>query len=264
MTDASHVRWLEVARWFHAVRGELDGLWYQNRNSRISTCGIPAGCWPRGFANGSTIRVVQCFLVIWGPRQVLDNTEQFKTTFQHLSDNLFDACTIRTLRTIDLHKYHIYGTWAWQIIGYMRTDVELKSWKQNLKDILLLGCTCWSSKLTFDWRFAFWLRKSQPHWGSRWLEDYEKCDLHRCTLFSRVEGRRTKIYLLMVPILWELHVGKECKDLTRVGHVIIRPHWGELLHRVPSQPTGHATHRWWGRCLTLLAMFKEFCATCRH
>lgn len=44
-------------------------------------------------------------------------------------------------------------------------------------------------------------------------------------------------------------------------HVIIRPHWGELLHRVPSQPTGHATHRWWGRCLTLLAMSKEFCAT---
>lgn len=74
MTDISHVRWLEVARWFHAVRGELDGLWYQNRNSPISTCGIPAGCWPRGFANGSTIRVVQCFLVIWGPRQVLDNS----------------------------------------------------------------------------------------------------------------------------------------------------------------------------------------------
>lgn len=72
--NISHVRWLEVARWFHAVRGELDGLWYQNRNSRISTCGIPAGCWPRGFANGSTIRVVQCFLVIWGPRQVLDNS----------------------------------------------------------------------------------------------------------------------------------------------------------------------------------------------
>ncbi len=65
-------------------------------------------------------------------------------------------------------------------------------------------------------------------------------------LFFRGEGPRCT----SVPLACTHSMRIACGQRAQV----IRTHWGELLHRVPSQPPGHATHRWWGRSLTLLAM----------
>ena len=144
----------------------------------------------------------------------------------------------------------------------MRTDVELESWKQNLKDILL-GCTCWSSKLTFDWRFAFWLRKSPPHWGSRWLEDYEKCDIDvHCFQGWKEGGPKSTSwwYPFCENCMW-VKCARTWQELDTCNY---SPSLRWTTSSCPKSTHRPCYSQVVGSVPYLLAMSKEFCATCRH